>query len=102
MGWGFPYQEWPQDLKDEYVYNPTKSKKLLAEAGYPNGFKTNIVADNVGDMELLQIIKNYLSGVGIDMEIRPMDSVSWYDYVLLGHKTRPDVPTLRGSSRSFL
>ena len=85
-GWGFPYQEWPQDLKDEYTYNPIKAKKLLAEAGYPNGFKTNIVADAAGDMDLLQVVKTYLARVGIDMEIRPMDSVSWYNYVLLGHK----------------
>ena len=44
-GWGFPYEEWPQDLKDEYSYNPTAAKKLLADAGYPNGFKTNIIAE---------------------------------------------------------
>jgi len=44
-GFGFPYEEWPQELKDEYVYNPMAAKKLLAEAGYPNGFKTNVVAD---------------------------------------------------------
>ena len=47
-GWGFPYDQWPQDLKDEYAYNPTAAKQLLAAAGYPNGFKTDIVADNAG------------------------------------------------------
>jgi len=26
-GWGFPYEEWPQDLKDEYAYNPAAAKK---------------------------------------------------------------------------
>ena len=82
---GFPYEEWPQDLKDEYDYNPTEAKKLLADAGYPEGFKTNIVADTAGDMDLLQIVKSYLAQVGIDMEIRPMDSASWNDFVLLGH-----------------
>ena len=73
-GWGFPYEEWPQDLKEEYAYNPTKSKQLLADAGYPDGFKTNIVADATGDMDLLQIVKTYFAAVGIDMEIRTMDS----------------------------
>merc|ERR1712167_299855 len=28
----------------KYEYNPSKSKKLLAEAGYPNGFTTDIFA----------------------------------------------------------
>jgi len=45
---GFPYEEWPQDLKDEYSYNPTMAKEILADAGYPDGFKTNVVASITG------------------------------------------------------
>jgi len=85
-GLGFPYEEWPQDLKDEYAYNPAGAKKLLADAGYPDGFKTNIVADAAGDMDLLQIVKSYFAQVGIEMEIRVMDSASWITYVLHDHK----------------
>jgi peptide/nickel transport system substrate-binding protein len=85
-GLGFPYEEWPQDLKDEYAYNPTAAKKLLADAGHPDGFKTNVVADTAVDMDLLKIVKSYLSRVGIEMEIRPMDSAAWNDFVILGHK----------------
>ena len=85
-GWGFPYEEWPQELKDEYAYNPILAKKLLADAGYPDGFKTNIVADNSGDMQLLELVKSYFSRVGIDMEIRPMESTVWIAFVLNGHK----------------
>ena len=80
-GWGFPYEEWPQDLKDEYAYNPTRARKLLADAGYPYGFKTNIVADVTGDMDLLQIVKSYFAEVGIEMEIRTMSHVATADYV---------------------
>lgn len=75
-GWGWPYEQWPQDLKDAYAYNPTAAKKLLADAGYPNGFKTNIVVDVAANMDLLQIVKPYFSPVGIDMDIRPMDSAA--------------------------
>ena len=85
-GYGFPYEQWPQDLKDEYAYNPTAAKKLLADAGYPNGFKTNIVADAAGDPDLLQIVKSYFTQIGIDMEIRPMDTASWMAFVATGHK----------------
>jgi peptide/nickel transport system substrate-binding protein len=75
-GWGWPYEEWPQDLKDEYGYNPTMARQLLADAGYPHGFKTNVVTKATADLELLKIVKSYFSEVGIDMEIRAMDSAS--------------------------
>ena len=80
-GWGFPYEEWPQDLKNEYAYDPAMSKKLLADSGFPNGFKTNVVANTAGDMELLQIVKNYFSQGGIDMEIRALDPNEWQSYI---------------------
>ena len=80
-GWGFPYDEWPQDLKDEYAYNPTEARKLLTEAGYPHGFKTNVVFDTAGDLALMQIVKNYLLHVGIDMEIRPMETNAWSAFI---------------------
>ena len=85
-GWGFPYEQWPQDLKDEYAYNPTTAKKLLADAGHPNGFKTNIVADAAADIDLLQIVKSYFAEVGINMEIQVMDSTSWVAFVDIEHK----------------
>jgi peptide/nickel transport system substrate-binding protein len=85
-GWGLPYEEWTQSLKDEYAYNPTAAKKLLADAGYPNGFKTNIVAVATNDMDLLQIVKAYFLAVGIDMEIRPMDQTQWTAFVQTGKK----------------
>ena len=85
-GWGFPYDDWPKELKDEYAYNPKMAKKLLADAGYPNGFKTNIVANTSADMALLQIVKSYFKDIGIDMEIRPMESTDWTDFVITNRK----------------
>jgi peptide/nickel transport system substrate-binding protein len=85
-GWGFPYNQWPQELKDQYAYNPTAAKQLLASAGYPNGFNTNCVADNGGDLDLLQIVKSYFAAVGVNMTISTMDTPSWVAYVQTGHK----------------
>jgi len=73
-GWGFPYEQWPQDLKDEYAYNPERAKQLLAEAGFPKGFKTNIIVDTANDPEMFKIIQKSLSDIGIEMEVRPMGS----------------------------
>ena len=85
VGWGYPYSQWPQDLKDQYAYNPTQAKQLLAAAGYPTGFKTDIVTD-AADPSLLEIVKSYFTAVGVDMEIRTMDSTSWLAFVRTAHK----------------
>jgi peptide/nickel transport system substrate-binding protein len=86
MGWGFPYETWPQDLKDEYAYNPRMARKLLADAGYPNGFSTNIVVESTVDMKLLAIVKLYFAAVGIDLGIKPLETASFVSYVLTGRK----------------
>ena len=80
-GWAWLYEEWPQDLKDEYTYNPTAAKKILSDAGYPNGFTTNIVTDAIEDLDLLQIVRYYFAQVGIDMEIRLMESTALIGFV---------------------
>ena len=41
-GWYTPYAQWPASLQQAYAYNPTNAKALLAAAGYPNGFNTDI------------------------------------------------------------
>ena len=76
-GWTYPYDQWPQDLKDSYAYNPTKAKQLLSDAGFPTGFKTDIVAANNNDLDLLQIVKSYYAAVGIDMTINTYDFATW-------------------------
>ena len=76
-GWGFPYEEWSNELKSEYAYNPGAAKKLLAEAGYPNGFKTNIISPANKPPGMLKIIQSWFAEVGINMEIQTMDQVTF-------------------------
>lgn len=61
----------PDSLKELFAYNPDKAKKLLAEAGHPNGFsfKTMIsAADTNADM--WSMVAAYLAKVGVKMEIQ--------------------------------
>jgi peptide/nickel transport system substrate-binding protein len=72
-GYYIPFDEWPQELKEEYIYNPEGAKELLAEAGYPNGFKTNCITSTSYDLDLLEVIQAYLADIGVDMEIKVME-----------------------------
>jgi len=84
-GWGYPYDEWPQDLKDKYAFSQTNSKALLAAAGYPNGFSTTLVYTNTLDSDLIQICVSELNDVGIKVALQPMDSASINSYLLTAH-----------------
>ncbi len=65
----------PDAIKELYVYNPDKAKTLLAEAGYPEGFKTSIITDSTpGSVDYLSIIKDQWSKVGIELTIEPKES----------------------------
>jgi peptide/nickel transport system substrate-binding protein len=61
---------------ESYEYNPEKSRQLLTEAGFPNGFKTTLwVMDAARDyfpkpLETAEFIKNDLKQVNIDAEIK--------------------------------
>ncbi len=63
------YDELTQIIKDQFEYNPEMAKQLLAEAGYPDGFQTNVVAMAI-HADMLAIVKEYLADVGVDLEIK--------------------------------
>lgn len=76
-GYYTPYDEWPQEIKDNYAYDPTVAKKLLTDAGYPAGFKCTITASTADDLDLLQVLKSYLAVIGVDMQIQTMDPTAY-------------------------
>ena len=50
-------------------YDPKKAKQLLAEAGYPNGFETKIIAMKRENRDAIGAVQNYLNDVGIKAKI---------------------------------
>lgn len=74
-GFYTPFDEWPREVREGYIYNPEKAKQLLAEAGYPNGFKTNLLFGSTtpGEVQLAEIVKGYLAKIGVDVEIKALE-----------------------------
>jgi len=74
-----PLEELPDNLRELYEYHPDKAKALLAEAGYPNGFKTEATVSAAWPrgIDVLAIVKEYLADIGVDMEINVMEPSSF-------------------------
>lgn len=63
-------------------YDIDKAKQLLAEAGYPNGFKTAIIAQNTFNRDAVVAIQSYLGKIGIQAEIQTPAVASYTDLQL--------------------
>ena len=94
-GWGYPYSEWPQSLKDEYAYNPTAARKLLDDAGIPAHYDTNIYLDSNADRDLVQIVKSEFLAIGVNLDIRPLDSATFASFINTKHSN--DALVMRNS-----
>ncbi len=71
--------QWPSDcpesVKELYSYNPEKARALLKEAGYPQGFKTNVIFQNEAELiDYFSIYKDMWAKVGIDLKLDVRES----------------------------
>jgi peptide/nickel transport system substrate-binding protein len=58
---------------NHYQYDPKEARRLLAEAGFPKGFKTQLtVTSGLGRdrVDEAQLVQGYLKDVGIEVELK--------------------------------
>ncbi|WP_158600640.1 ABC transporter substrate-binding protein [Tessaracoccus antarcticus] len=66
-------QAWVEELNKRYPYDPEKAKQLLADAGYPDGFTLTTSYSEGFMTPLVPIVQQYLSDVGITMDLVPVN-----------------------------
>jgi peptide/nickel transport system substrate-binding protein len=69
----------------QHEFNPERSRQLLAEAGYPDGFTATIVMNqNPERIAAAEIMQSMLAQVGITMDINIMEWAAYLDMVDIG------------------
>jgi len=90
----------PADLNARLPFDPEASRRLLAEAGYPNGFSVGIVCPNdryVNDERTCQAIAGMLARIGIRLQLQSEPTAVWsrrtanrdFSIFMLGHAGLP-------------
>ncbi|MBN1687270.1 MAG: ABC transporter substrate-binding protein [Spirochaetales bacterium] len=72
-----PVEKLPADLAELYAYDPAKAKKILADAGYPNGLTIDLYADSTPvHMDNAALLKDEWAKFGVTANIQVHDPVT--------------------------
>jgi peptide/nickel transport system substrate-binding protein len=97
-----PLNPYYVDLANAMPHDPAKAKKLLAEAGYPNGFDTvlKVSPQYYYTVRTGEILADQLRKVGVNVKIEQIEWSNWlsrvyreadYDLTIIGHGEAWDI-----------
>ena len=71
---GTPFEEWPEEVKKTYRYDPEGAEALLDAAGYPRGadgirIKMNMAFFDRYDLSYAELVAGYWRQIGVETEI---------------------------------
>jgi peptide/nickel transport system substrate-binding protein len=97
-----PLNPYYVDVSGMMPYDPAKAKKLLAEAGYPNGFETVLKVSPQYDYTVRsgQVVAENLKKIGVSVKLEQIEWGQWiarvfreadYDLTIIGHAEAWDI-----------
>jgi peptide/nickel transport system substrate-binding protein len=75
---------WSESLHRRMPFDPEASRKLLAEAGYPQGFEVDFACPNnryINDEEICQAVTAMWSRIGVKAKLRTMPLVTYFPMI---------------------
>jgi len=75
---------WTEGVHKRHPYDPEASKKLLAEAGYPNGFEVDFACPNnryINDEEICQAVTAMWARAGVKAKLRTLPLVTYFPMI---------------------
>jgi len=79
------------------VYDPARAKKLLAEAGHPNGFDAGDYYCDASYSNLAEAVLNNLQAIGIRAKLRPLERAAFFK----GYGEKSYKNLIQGASGAF-
>jgi len=64
---------------EPYPYDPARARRLLAEAGYPNGFDAGEFRTTSEFSSFAEAVANSLASVGIRTQVRPVERATFFE-----------------------
>ncbi|MFC1874449.1 ABC transporter substrate-binding protein, partial [Chloroflexota bacterium] len=109
--WGDMYvspDEYPQVVRDMFSHNLVRAKELLAEAGYADGFSTEILCDTRSpSLDIVALVAHYLTDINVEATINSQErgvmSTHLYkhDYPQMALHTTKGMSTQKGPESTF-
>ena len=82
----YPSTTWayPEDLADYYTFDLDRARELLAEAGYPDGFETEMLVRGTSGpyLDVAQVYQQDLAQIGVQMDLLPTEDAPYWPLLI--------------------